>query len=149
MQTLFDLADDLGVRIEYANLDLLGRDGDYNKRTRTIRLQHGMVHRLERSVLAHELAHATRGDERTFFGYYDDRDERAADEWAAHFLIHPDEYRDAEERHNGKIDAIASDLYVLNRTVEAYQRTLRRIGNTVYVHPKYGVGQYAKRYEVA
>src|SRR5690606_10341567 len=70
MQHLFDLATELGVQVEYADLTHLDRDGDYDAATRTIRLQSGMLYRLERSVLAHELIHAYRGDQKTMFGLY-------------------------------------------------------------------------------
>lgn len=145
MQQLYDIAESLDVVIEYADLERLDRDGDYNQRTRTIRLQHGMLYRLERSVLAHELAHAVFQDEPSMFGPANARMERRADEWAAHQLISYDDYRAAEARHGHKVDAIAQDLSVIDDLVDAYQHTLHRIGNTIYVSPRMGAKQYTDR----
>lgn len=147
MQRLYDLAESLGVCIEYADLTRLNRDGDCNIDTRTIRLQEGMLYRLERSVLAHELAHMIRGDRRSMFGFYDQRDETRADEWAAHFLISITEYEAAEEKCGANIEAIANELEVMGYIVEAYERTLSRIGDQVYVNSK--LGHYAARIKVA
>ena len=149
MQHLFDLASELGVKIEYTDLTHLDRDGDYCHRTRTIRLQRGMLRRLEVSVLAHELAHAINGDQRTMFDYYDDKDERRADEWAALLLIDIDEYRYAEEKYGNDREHIAQELGVMDFIVEAFERTLTRIGDTVYVQSKQGAGQWAQKVRVA
>lgn len=145
MQDPFDLAMALGVRIEYTDLTHLGRDGDSDPRTRTIRLQEGMLHRLERSVLAHELIHIIHGDLKTMFGYYNDRDERRADEQAAHMLIEITEYRIAEEKCGNHVEGIALELNVMDWIVEAFERTLCRIGDHVYINPRYGVGNWDAR----
>lgn len=145
MRHLYDLAESLGVRIEYADLTHLNRDGDCNIDTRTIRLQVGMLYRLERSVLAHELAHMIRGDRKTMFGRYDEKDERRADEWAAHFLINIYAYSAAESRCGNNIEAIAEELEVMDWIVEAYERTMQRIGDAVYFNAKMGVGQWAMK----
>lgn len=148
MQHLFDLTETLGVRVEYANLSHLDRDGDYNRRTRTIRLQHGMLYRLERSVLAHELIHVIRGDEKTLFGYYDDRDERLADELCGQLLFDINEYRIAEEKCGNHVEGIALELCVMDWVVEAFERTLCRIGDHVYINPRHGIGQWDACIEV-
>lgn len=149
MQDLYRLAASLGINIEYADLRHLDRDGDSNIDTRTIRLQHGMLQRLERCVLAHEIAHIIRGDRRTMFGYYDDKDERRADEWAAHHLIDMTEYRIAEAKFGNNIEAIAQELNVMDWIVEAFERTLTRLGGEVYVSSKMGAGQWLDKIEVA
>lgn len=149
MQHLYALAESLGAQIEYADLTLLDRDGDCNIDTRTIRLQTGMLERLERSVLAHELAHLIRGDRRSMFGFYNARDERRADEWAALYLINPYEYKLAEAKFGSNIEYIAQELNVMHWIIEAYERSLQRIGNAVYVHPRMGAGQWQNKYEVA
>lgn len=148
MQDPFAIAKTLGVRIEYTDLTHLGRDGDSDPRTRTIRLQEGMLYRLERSVLAHELIHIIRGDQKTMFGYYDERDERRADELAAHMLIDLTEYRIAEEKCGNHVEGIALELCVMDWVVEAFERTLCRIGDHVYINPRHGVGQWDARVEV-
>lgn len=138
MEALFDYAASRGVQVEYCDLRHLGRAGDYHAPTKHIRIQQGMLYRKERSVLAHELAHAHYSDEPDLFGNLGPRMEARADEWAAHFLIHPDEYRLAEERYGTRTDWIAQELCVLEKLVIAYERTLHRIGDTIYVHPKLG-----------
>ncbi len=149
MQDLFDLAESLGVRIEYADLSHLDRDGDCNIDERVIRLQEGMLERLERSVLCHELAHFIRGDRRTMFGVYDERDERRADEWAAHYLIAMIDFEHAELKFGNNVEAIAQELNVMDYIVEAYMRTLDRLGDYLYAFARMGDGQWAKKVAVA
>lgn len=140
MRELYDYATKLGVSIEYTNLK--GRIGGYRHDRRHIRIQTGMLYRKERSVLAHELAHATFGDEPDMFGQMSKRAEDRADEWAAHFLIDRDEYRLAEEKFGTNVEWIAQELYVLKKIVIAYERTLQRIGDEIYMCPKMGTGQW-------
>lgn len=149
MKDLHNLATALGIRIEYADLTHLDRDGDSNIDTRTIRLQTGMLQRLERSVLAHEIAHIIRGDRHTMFGYYDKRDERRADEWAALHLIDLIEYQIAEAKFGNNIEYIAQELNVMDWVVEAFERMLLRVGNEIYIRSKMGAGQWLNRFEVA
>ncbi|UOQ56042.1 ImmA/IrrE family metallo-endopeptidase [Leucobacter allii] len=147
MQNLHALAALLDVTIDYDDLTHLGRDGDYDRRTRTIRLQRGMLYRLERSVLAHELIHVIRDDEKTMFGFYDARDERIADELAGYLLFEISEYRLAEEKCGSHIEGIALELGVMGWVIEAFQRSLDRLGESVYVHGRMGVGQFVARFE--
>lgn len=104
-----------------------------------------MLYRLERSVLAHEIAHFIRGDRRSMFGFYDEKDERRADEWAAHHLIDIDEYRLAEAKYGTNTEYIAMELNVMGYLVVAFERTLLRVGDTVYVMPKMGSKQWAMK----
>lgn len=149
MQDLYDYAKALGVRVEYADLSHLDRTGDYCRRTRVIRLQEGMMPRKTRHVLAHELAHAVFDDEASMFIDLHRWQEDRADEWAAHLLIDVADFKEAEEKHSGHIPSIASELYVLEKTVRAFMRTLTRIGDTVYVNSKQGAGQWDMKVEVA
>lgn len=136
---------ELAVRVEYTDLTHLNRHGDYHPATRHLRIQEGMVYRKHRSVLAHELAHATYGDEPSIFDYINVKQERRADEWAAHFLIDTAEYRQAEEKYGTRIDWIAQELDIIERLVVAYERTLHRIGDNTYVNPRMGIGQHYAR----
>lgn len=147
MQDLYDFAMARGVQIEYRNLAHLGRAGDYHAQTQQIRLQPNMLYRKERSVLAHELAHHVYADEPDIFGKLPKRAEDRADEWAAHFLIDLEDYIHAEERFGTHTEWIADELCVLDRLVKAYERTLTRIGDSIYVNPK--LGYAAARFEVA
>lgn len=149
MQALFDYAKARGVRIEYADLRHLKRAGDCHAATHHIRLQPGMLYRKERSVLAHELAHEYYGDAPDIFGNLTQRQEDRADEWAAHFLIDQHEFKLAEERFGTNAEWIAHELQTLKRLVTAYERTLHRVGDMIYVNPKMGFGQWQKRYEVS
>lgn len=143
MQALYDYAMELGVTIEYAQLD--GRIGGYRHDLRHIRIQQGMLYRKERSVLAHELGHATYCDEPTIFSNYTVKQERRADEWAAHFLIDSTEYRMAEEKYGSNVKWIAQELCVLDKLVVAYERTMQRIGDDIYVNAKMGAGQWSMK----
>lgn len=144
---LRELADTIGVTIEYAHLR--DRDGEYLHARKLIRLREGMAARRHRSVLAHELAHAAFGDVPSKFGPVNAKQERRADEWAALRLIHHDDYRHAEHIHDGHAGGIALELGVLASIVHAYRRLLHRIGDTTYVDAKMGAGQWAHRAEVA
>ncbi|MBK0420394.1 ImmA/IrrE family metallo-endopeptidase [Leucobacter sp. CSA1] len=148
MQALYDYAASRGVRIEYCDLRHLNRAGDCHPTTKTIRIQRGLLYRKERSVLAHELAHEYYGDEPDMFGKLSNRAEDRANEWAAHFLINPDEYRVAEEKYGTNTQWIAQELCVLQKLVVAYERTLCRIGDHVYINPRHGIGQWDARIKV-
>lgn len=140
---LEDMAGALGITIEY--VELATRDGEYRHDLKLIRLRAGMTLRKERSVLAHEIAHAIWGDVPSKFGPVKAKQERRADEWAALRLIDPERYRAAEEHWEGHLGAIAYDLGVTTKIVTAFQRVLARIGDTVYVDPRMGTGQWAEK----
>ncbi|MDQ1111090.1 Zn-dependent peptidase ImmA (M78 family) [Microbacterium testaceum] len=145
---LLDYADTIGVTIEYTRLPA-DRDGVYDHEARRIRLRRGMSARHHRSVLAHELGHAAFGDTPTHFGPVHAKQERRAEEWAALRLIDIDEYRHLEAVHAGHPGAIAVDLDVMRSTVIAFQNLIERLGNTVYVQPRMGAGQWAHRERTA
>ncbi|WP_323985937.1 ImmA/IrrE family metallo-endopeptidase [Microbacterium plantarum] len=145
---IHDALDAMGVRIEYAALPA-DRDGEYVHQRKLIRLRHGMTNRLHRSVLTHECAHAVFGDEPSMFGPLNAKQERRADEWAAMRLIRHEDYRNSEAIHHGHAGAMAHDLGVVRSIVEAYQRILLRVGDTVYIAPKMGAGMWAHREEIA
>lgn len=149
MEQAHALAASLGAHVEYTDLTHLERDGDCNPDTKVIRLQEGMLPRLERCILTHECAHLIRGDRHTIFGYYNERDERHADEWAAQQLIDINEYRIAEAAYGNNTEAIAQELNVMGFIVEAYERILQRYGNTIYIRPRMGRGCWQERYEDA
>ncbi|QNA93220.1 MULTISPECIES: ImmA/IrrE family metallo-endopeptidase [unclassified Microbacterium] len=146
MEELLEMADAIGVTVEYAKLE--SRDGEYRHDLKRIRLRDEMTFRKERSVLAHELAHAIWEDVPSRFGPVNARQERRADEWAALRLITLDGYRESEQRWDGHIAAMAYDLAVTVGLVKAFQRILHRIGDTSYVAPRMGVGQWVHKVEV-
>ncbi|MEJ6554071.1 ImmA/IrrE family metallo-endopeptidase [Microbacterium esteraromaticum] len=140
---LQEMAEVLGVAIEYE--PLAHRDGEYRHDLKLIRLREGMTLRMERSILAHELAHAVFGDAPSAYGPVNAKQERRADEWAALRLINVEAYRDAEQRWDGHVGAMAYDLGVISRLVETYRSLLLRLGDTTYLEPRMGAGQWAHR----
>ncbi|MFJ4166327.1 ImmA/IrrE family metallo-endopeptidase [Microbacterium sp. NPDC089698] len=144
-QQLFDMADALGCTIKYEDLSHLDRDGDYDLKTNTIRLQENMSYRLLRWTLAHELAHVVFGDSKSKFGPVHAKQERRADEWAALRLITHAGYREAEAMFNGNKLLMAQHLDVVEEAIDVYQRILLRVGETVYVAPRLGAGQWAHK----
>lgn len=145
MQQLFDFAEMLGVTIEYR--PLRSRDGEYRDDLKRINLREDMPYRLMRSTLAHELGHAAFGDVLSVHGPLRAKQERRADEWAALRLITLERYREAEIVRDGHVPSMAHDLAVVTRIVEAYQRVLTRIGDSVYLNAK--LGTFAAKFEVA
>ncbi len=146
--TIWGTLDAMGITVEYTNLPP-ERDGEYIHDRRLIRLQRGMATRLHRSVLAHECAHAVFGDAPSRFGPVNAKQERRADEWAALRLIDIHDYRRAESIHHGHTEALAVELNVTVDLIEAYQRSLFRTDDAVYVQPRHGAGQWAHREQVA
>lgn len=147
MQRLHDFAEGLGFTIEYA--PLAARDGECRVDLKRIRLRRGMAERLGRWTFGHELGHAVKGHQLNILGQPDPRQERAADEWAALFLIELDEYREVELARGGHLPSMAHDLGIVTQGVVAYQRVLARIGDDVYLKPRHGVGQWGARVSAA
>lgn len=145
---LFEMLDSLDVTVEYCELGD-DRDGDYCHEDRHLRVQHDLPFRRYRSTIGHETAHAVFGDAPSRFGPIRAKQERRADEWAALRLIDLDDYREAERRHDGHIEAMAIALSVTVELVEAYQAVLLRVGDTVYVAPRMGAGQWQAKVRVA
>lgn len=148
LATLYEMLDALGVTVEYCELPS-DRDGDYCHKDRHLRVQHGLPYRRYRSTIAHETAHAVFGDVPSRFGPLTAKQERRADEWAALRLIDLAEYQQQEHRHDGHVEAMAIALGVTVELVEAYRNMLFRSGDTVYVDPGMGTGQWRARVEVA
>ena len=87
--------------------------GRYDHASRTIILREGMLTRQERSVLAHELVHGTRGDEHDAWdALYSARRERACDLKAAENLIDPVILRRAAAFYPDNLSALAYELDV-------------------------------------
>ena len=144
MQQLFDMADALGVVIEYSPLQ--SRNGEYRHDLRRIRLRVDMPPRLLRWTLAHELGHAVFADEPSRFGPANARMERRASEWAALRLVDLGSYREAEMLRDGHIPSMAHDLGVAKECLEVFQSLLMRLGGATYLDPKMGAGQWAARH---
>ena len=95
--------------------------GRYDHASRTIILREGMLTRQERSVLAHELVHATRGDEHDAWdALYSARRERACDLKAAENLIDPVILRRAAAFYPDNLSALAYELDVTAELLAIY-----------------------------
>lgn len=90
---------------------------------RRITLRHGMSDRQTRSTLAHEIAHAARRDPPGHYPTYEQRADRAA----AHLLITPDAYAQAEMMFGTDIDRIAAELGTTRHLATVWRATHERI----------------------
>lgn len=145
---LYETIDALGYRVEFGNV-AGDRDGETIHEKKLVRIQWDLTVRPYRSTVGHECAHVVFRDHPSRFGPVNAKQERRADEWAARQLITLDEYRAAEARHDGHIEAMAIDLLVTVDIVQAFQRVLLRIGDTVYVDPRMGAGQAEARIDLS
>lgn len=146
MRDLMRLAETLGLRIIEAHGH---HAAGYRADDHTIRLRPGLTERDGRSLLAHELGHHVLGHRPQPPSLLRDRQERSANEWAAAHLIPLGAFRAAEAAHDGHTDAMGHTLGVHHKLVEVYQDMLERIGDTVYLRPRMGLGQWDYREEVA
>jgi Zn-dependent peptidase ImmA (M78 family) len=97
-----------------------------------------------RSAVAHEIGHAHYGHDCTTAA-----NERQADAFAARLLIPADRYATLE-RVSPDMHYLADELNVTTRVVEAFRKhCVVRLGDTTYVRPKMGAGQWAARIEMA
>lgn len=112
------LIESLGVSILDTHDLPSGIDGMYLHHRKIILIRSSLDTWSHRSTLAHELGHAWYGDDQ----HGDPRLERRADEFAAQILITPDNYRLAENAHNGCLGAIAYELGVTPRVLDVWKR---------------------------
>ncbi|UOQ57203.1 ImmA/IrrE family metallo-endopeptidase [Leucobacter allii] len=149
MQRLVTFADSIAVTWEFTfDLDP-NRPGNYSDEARHIKILDGMTYIKTICSFAHELGHAVLRHVESIFPHVNERQERAADEWAAHFLIDVEEYKLAEAKYGSRTDWIAQELGVLERLVIAFEGTLDRLGDVVYQGSRMGLGQYVAKFEVA
>lgn len=142
MDDLLRLVEENGLRL----VERPGRSfGGYEPQTATIRVAPGLTRRATCSVLAHELAHALLGHAPAADATTRDRQERRADEWAARRLITAEAYAEAEKVRGTHPASLAFELGVTVEIVTAYQRLLRRVGDTTYVGARMGRGQWDHR----
>lgn len=127
MDDMLEVAHARGVRVAWR--DLGRRNGEYHS-TGLILLNPRRSESVQRVTLAHELGHAHYGH-----GWTDDRRlreryERLADEHAARLLIRASEYAIAESVVGPHVGAIARELGVTTKIVEAWQRVVDRTRRT-------------------
>ena len=97
-----------------------GPPGWYDHQRRIISTRRGQSISQYKSVLAHELGHAAYHDQPTGNGYYDQRQERRADQYAAHLLINPTDFEAAAIWHPGYLPAIADELEVTKHILKTW-----------------------------
>lgn len=143
---VWQLATDMGLTVrERRGTHRSGYAPDANY----INLTPGMRGRVLRGVMCHEIGHHALGHRPTEFGPIRRRQEHEANRWAAHTLITPDAYADAERARNGHVTSMAVDLNLPDELVVIYRSSLLRTDQATYVLPRMGAGQWAHRIEIA
>lgn len=141
-QHFFEILDELGYGVEYADLSKSSRLGECIPSERLVRLHNDLTDRELPYVLGHETWHAINGDEPTMFGFFDERMERRADEWSALQCIDLSHFCELEGLYSSHIPTIAYHLGVPQEAVRVYIGMLSRIGDELFVGPKMGAGQW-------
>ncbi|AWB82250.1 ImmA/IrrE family metallo-endopeptidase [Corynebacterium yudongzhengii] len=116
------LAHELGVTIFEHDTGEKGRYYGYG----IISLRRGLGYRARRCTLAHELAHYILDHNPRATGWWKERQENAADQWAADLLITPERYRDAENTHGPHSGAIALELGVTTHVINTWRNHYQR-----------------------
>lgn len=117
------MADMLGITLAKHNG---GIPGYYTHATRTISTRRGMSATMYRTVLAHELGHATYNDQPNHHGHYDQKQETRANRFAARLLIPETEWETVKVWCDGRVEEMASELEVTPQLVEIYARHIER-----------------------
>lgn len=106
-----------------------GDKGRWYPTTRTISLRADLPARAQRCTLAHELGHAVLGHIAGphLPAWVVEKQERAADRWAAETLISEDDYRSAEQALGPHPGAIAVELGVTVHLLEVWRAPRRAI----------------------
>lgn len=126
MKELETIAEKLGVAIAYTDKLPHDLDGAYLHHRKLILIRADLDYWSKRCALAHELGHAVYGDERCELPGQEPRLEKRADQWAAQFLITPEEYQGAEKLHGGHTGAIAYELGVTPHLINIWKNLYER-----------------------
>jgi hypothetical protein len=116
LDQLFQHCADLGIDVEWADLGG-SRHGEYHLERDTIRLSLRLTRRQTIACLGHEMGHRVFGDSTSTPAI-----ERRAWEYAAALLITPLEYQLAEEVVGHQMSALATELEVTPKVIEAWRR---------------------------
>lgn len=141
----FDMLQDMRVTIEYVDLSDKARLGEYIHARRVVRLHHDLSPRELPYVLGHETYHALNEDVPTSSGYFDERMERRADEWSATHCIDISDFKESEVQFSGHVPTMAFHLGVPDEAILVFRQRLQRIGDDIYMSPRMGTGQWAKK----
>lgn len=106
---------ELEVRLNIAHLPT-GLMGYYTHKSKNIVLHVNLSPRELLSVLAHEVGHAVYGHDRADIPFF----ERAADQWAARALIHPERWADHVAVSNST-EWLAQCFGVKEKVITAYR----------------------------
>lgn len=131
---LFQHCADLSLEVEWTDLGEYLR-GDYCRRDNVIRLNLRLTRRQATATLAHELGHERFGDTCST-----PANERRAWEYGAAMLITPTEYQAAEAVVGHHLSALAIELEVTPKLVEAWRRWWERRGRHLVPERGHGVG---------
>ncbi len=123
LNQLFRHCADLGIEVEWADLGST-KHGEYRATTDTITLSARLTHRQALAALAHEIGHREFGDRCSTPAI-----ERRAWEYAAAFLITPPDYAAAENAVGSHMGALASELEVTPKVIEAWRRWWHKRGH--------------------
>ena len=127
LDLLFQHCADLGIDVEWSDL-AAHRHGEYHWTGDRIVLNLRLTRRQAISALAHELGHQAYGDRCSTPAA-----ERRAWEYAAAFLITPARYAAAERVVGHHLSALAAELEVTPRVVEAWRRWWAKRGHQLHL----------------
>lgn len=122
LDLLFQHCADLGIDVEWADLGDT-RHGEYHLDGDRIVLSLRLTRRQTIACLAHELGHRAFGDRCSTAAV-----ERRAWEYAAAFLITPTEYERAEAHVGHHLAALAIELEVTPKVIDAWRRWWEKRG---------------------
>jgi hypothetical protein len=120
LELLLEHCGDLAVEVDWVDLGARRR-GEYLDDQRLIRLNTRLTRVQATATLAHEIGHAVFGDRCST-----PHAERRAWEYGASLVITPDQYARAERLVGSHPAAIAVELEVTPRLVEAWREWFRR-----------------------
>lgn len=110
---------DLGLDVEHAHLGCIRR-GEYRADQNLIRLHSGLTRAQATATLAHEVGHAEFGDRCS-----SRKAEKRAWQYGAALIINVKDYERAERIAGHHVNAIAAELGVTRRLIEAWQEWYR------------------------
>lgn len=129
LDELFHHCADLGVNVVYEDLSHLSHRGEWRWWEDVIALHHKLTVAQTVSVLGHEVGHVVFGDVCSTPAV-----ERRAWEYAASMLVTPVEYAAAETLVGCHVGALAKELEVTTKLVEAWRRWWLMKGR--HLHPE-------------
>lgn len=114
---LHQIAHNLGIEISHHTG---GKIAWFSPTLKLISTHRGLTIWDYKSALAHELGHAINGDQHINHHYFNDCQERRADEYAAKLLIDHEDLHDLFLWHGNDFASLAIDLEVTPHLLEVY-----------------------------